>query len=137
MSPPGHPPTRISERQQSQERRRGRPRGRLRSRLGLRGRRRRRREEEEEEEEDDQDEDNEYDLPGTFGGYTLRPTVLRSAYLFGLPTIPPTKRSFSRRRASKRSRPVSPEDSRALSSSHLRDQLRSLRIQLKSYQRIF
>lgn len=43
------------------------------------------------------------------------PTVFWCAYLFGLPANRPAKRSFSRRRASKRSRPVSPEDTRATS----------------------
>lgn len=46
----------------------------------------------------------------TFGGYTPRPTVFWCAYLFGLPANRAGKRSFSRRRAPKRSRPVSPED---------------------------
>lgn len=47
----------------------------------------------------------------TFGGYTPHPTVFWCAYLFGLPANRAGKRSFSRRRAPKRSRPVSPEDS--------------------------
>ncbi|KAG7188973.1 hypothetical protein KM043_008570 [Ampulex compressa] len=51
----------------------------------------------------------------TFGGYTPRPTVFWCAYLFGLPANRAAKPSFSRRRAPKRSRPVSPEDTRAAS----------------------
>lgn len=50
---------------------------------------------------------------GDLWRYTQRPTVFWCAYLFGLPANSATKRSFSRRRAPKRSRPVSPEDTRA------------------------